>query len=228
VAATQSPIIFIGTGEHIEDLEPFVAKTFVSKLLGLGDVSGLLRKIQDVVPKGQQPELMDRLSQGMFTLRDMYDQFQNLMKMGPLNKVIEMVPGMSNLLKQAPGGGNVDSSYKIKMFMVIMDSMTNEELDDSKIFNNKTQKDSRIQRIARGSGRSIREVNELLDQHKHFEKMMQKLKGMKMPKNGQLAPRNLAQMTNMMPAGLVKQMGFGNIQNMMRSMGNMSFPKFDE
>eukprot|EP01103_Thecamoeba_quadrilineata_P021466 TRINITY_DN9874_c0_g1_i1.p1 TRINITY_DN9874_c0_g1~~TRINITY_DN9874_c0_g1_i1.p1 ORF type:complete len:502 (+),score=100.51 TRINITY_DN9874_c0_g1_i1:69-1508(+) len=221
VAATQSPIIFIGTGEHIEDLEPFVAKSFVSKLLGMGDVSELIKRIKDVVPKDQQPEMMNRISQGVFTLRDMYDQFQNILKMGPLNKVMEMVPGMSNLLKQAPGGGNVDSSYKIKMFMTIMDSMTNEELDNSKLFSAKAIKDSRIQRIARGSGRSIKEVNELLDQFKHFEKVMGKLKGMNIPKNGKIAPRNLAQMTNMMPAGLVKQMGFGNIQNMMRSMGNM-------
>jgi signal recognition particle subunit SRP54 len=221
VAATQSPIIFIGTGEHVDDLEPFVAKSFVSKLLGMGHESELIKRIKDLVPNDQQPQMMDRISQGIFTLRDMYDQFSNILKMGPLNKVMEMVPGMSNLLKQAPGG-NVDSSYKIKMFMTIMDSMTNEELDNSKLFASKVVKDSRIVRIARGSGRSIKEVNELLDQFKHFEKVMAKLKGMKIPKNGQMAPRNLAQMTKMMPQGLVNQMGFGNIQNMMRSMGNMN------
>jgi len=223
VAATKSPIIFIGTGEHFDDLEPFVTKTFVSKLLGLGDVTGLIEKIKNVVPADSQPDLINRISQGQFSLRDMYEQFQSIMKMGPLNKVMEMIPGFSNLLKQA--GSNVDSSVKLKIYMTIMDSMTDEELDDSRWLNDKNTRDSRVNRIARGSGRSLREVAELLTQFKHFEKMMKKMKGMKIGKNGQMPSRSLNQMSNVIPPHLMKQLGGpGAMQNLLKNFGGGGFP----
>lgn len=81
VAATQSPIIFIGTGEHIDEFEPFDTKPFVSRLLGLGDWTGFIDKIQDVIPQDQQPELLDKLAQGHFTMRILYEQFANIQKM---------------------------------------------------------------------------------------------------------------------------------------------------
>ena len=87
VSATQAPIIFIGTGEHLDDLEPFQTRSFVSKLLGYGDMPNLIKKFQSVVPQEDQPQLWDHIQQGVFTLRDMYDQFQTILKMGPLNKV---------------------------------------------------------------------------------------------------------------------------------------------
>ncbi len=86
VAATESPIVFIGTGEHFDDFEVFEVRSFVSRLLGLGDVGGLMNAIKDA-GLDKQPELYQKLSQGVFTLRDMYEQFQNVMKMGPLGKV---------------------------------------------------------------------------------------------------------------------------------------------
>uniref|UniRef100_A0A1S4AM75 Signal recognition particle 54 kDa protein 1-like n=1 Tax=Nicotiana tabacum TaxID=4097 RepID=A0A1S4AM75_TOBAC len=87
VAATKSPVIFIGTGEHMDEFETFDVKPFVSRLLGMGDLSGLVNKIQDVVPMDQQPELLQKLSEGHFTFRIMYEQFQNMLKMGPLGQV---------------------------------------------------------------------------------------------------------------------------------------------
>jgi len=87
VAATKSPVIFIGTGEHMDEFEVFDVKPFVSRLLGMGDWSGFVDKLQEVVPKDQQPELLEKLSQGNFTLRIMYDQFQNILNMGPLKEV---------------------------------------------------------------------------------------------------------------------------------------------
>jgi signal recognition particle subunit SRP54 len=86
VAATESPIVFIGTGEHFDDFEVFEVRSFVSRLLGFGDVGGLWNAIKDA-GLDKQPELYQKLSQGVFTLRDMYEQFQNVMKMGPLSKV---------------------------------------------------------------------------------------------------------------------------------------------
>jgi signal recognition particle subunit SRP54 len=215
VAATGSPITFIGTGEHIDDFETFAVRPFVSKMLGMGDMAGLVDTIKKAVPLDGQPELYKRLSEGIFTLRDMYEQFSNILKMGPLNKVMEMLPGMGSILKEGAGR---DSSQKIKSYMTIMDSMTDEELDDSKVLAKNSQ--SRIVRIARGSGRSVKEVNELLEQFKHFEKVMKKVKGLKLGKGGELKGRNLSQMSNLIPPHLMKQMGgMGAIQNMMRSLG---------
>ena len=84
VAATRSPVIFIGTGEHIPDFEVFDVKPFVSRLLGMGDLSGLMDKIQNVMPAD---ELLPKLTEGAFTLRLLYEMFQNLQNMGPLGQV---------------------------------------------------------------------------------------------------------------------------------------------
>jgi signal recognition particle subunit SRP54 len=87
VAATKSPIIFIGTGEHTDDFEPFKTRPFISKLLGMGDIEGLVEKVEQLKLDNNQ-ELIDKLKQGQFTLRDMYEQFQNIMKMGPINQIM--------------------------------------------------------------------------------------------------------------------------------------------
>jgi signal recognition particle subunit SRP54 len=81
VAATESPIIFIGTGEHIDDFEPFNVRSFVSRLLGMGDLSGLVEKMKDT-NMGDQTEMIKRMTQGQFSLRDMQEQFKNVLKMG--------------------------------------------------------------------------------------------------------------------------------------------------
>lgn len=87
VAGTKSPIIFIGTGEHIDDFEPFKTKPFISKLLGMGDIEGLIEKVEQLKLENNE-ELIRKLKEGQFTLRDMYEQFQNIMKMGPINQIM--------------------------------------------------------------------------------------------------------------------------------------------
>jgi len=220
VEATNSPVIFIGTGEHMEDLEAFETKSFVSKLLGMGDVKGIMDIFQEALPMDKAPELAARLQEGKFTLRDMKDQLENILKMGPLNKVMEMMPGMSHL--SALMGKWNDGNSKIKMMINILDSCTDEELD-----NNKPIKDqSRIQRLARGSGRSIGEVSGLIDQHKNFEKMIKKMKPLTniKPGRGGMNPANLSKLTNAIPPQIMKQMGgMGSIQNLMKQMGDMNF-----
>jgi len=221
VAATKSPIIFLGTGEHMDEFEEFDTRRFVGKLLGMGDMEALFSTIKDVVGDDEQAnkELVDRIKGGQFSLRDMYDQFANILKMGPLSKVMENMPGMGNLLKQGNLKG-VDSNQKVKIYMTIMDSMTDKELDDPKAFAVKKTKDSRVVRIARGSGRSAKEVNELLDQYKHFQKMMGGVAKMGIGKGGQINKRQLSNMANMMPPGLMQQMGgMGGIQNLMKQFG---------
>lgn len=94
VAATESPIIFLGSGEHFDDLDPFNAESFVSKLLGFGDVRGLMEAMKSAGDPKSQEEFMEKVSRGQFTLRDMYSQFQRVLNMGPMSKMMGMMPGM--------------------------------------------------------------------------------------------------------------------------------------
>ena len=93
VAATESPIIFLGSGEHFDDLDPFNAESFVSKLLGFGDVRGLMEAMKSASDPKSQEEFMEKVSRGQFTLRDMYSQFQRVLNMGPMSKMMGMMPG---------------------------------------------------------------------------------------------------------------------------------------
>ncbi|ESQ30621.1 hypothetical protein EUTSA_v10011425mg [Eutrema salsugineum] len=220
VAATKSPVIFIGTGEHMDEFELFDVKPFVSRLLGMGDWSGFVDKLQEVVPKDQQPELLEKLSQGNFTLRIMYDQFQNILNMGPLQEVFSRLPGMRD--EMMPKGHEKESQAKIKRYMTMMDSMTNEELDSSnvKLFN-----ESRVMRIARGSGRLVREVMDMLEEYKKLAKMWGNMKGLKIPKNGDMSAltrnMNAQHMSKVLPPHMLKQMGgMGGLQSLMKQMGS--------
>ncbi|KAJ3090769.1 Signal recognition particle [Quaeritorhiza haematococci] len=222
VAATKSPIIFIGTGEHIHDLEPFKARPFIGKMLGMGDISGLIETVQDL-KLDQNKDLLKKLEQGVFTLRDMYEQFQTISNMGPLSKVMSMMPGFPQELLQL---SDREGSARLKRFMCMMDSMTDEELDsDAKMF---SQQPSRIYRVARGSGTTVREVEEMLMQFKKFAEMVKKMGGAKgflkgMDKNQRVHPSQLAKMqsglSKMLPPGMLQQMGgVGGIQNLMQQM----------
>ncbi|MES1909785.1 MAG: hypothetical protein MHM6MM_002491 [Cercozoa sp. M6MM] len=154
VAATKAPITFIGTGERIDQFEPFDTRGFVSRLLGFGDLAGLTRKIQALDIKNEE-QVMTQIASGKLTMRLLRDQFENVSKLGPLGNVIQMVPGLSQLM---PEGGDQDAAQRMRVWTIIMDSMTNEELDsDPSIFTA-----SRIKRIARGAGVTLGEVQQLL------------------------------------------------------------------
>lgn len=207
VAATDSPIIFTGSGEYMEDLDPFEARSFVSRLLGLGDVSGMMKAFQEVLPADKAPELAKRLQEGKFTLRDMREQLSNILKMGPLGKVMEMMPGnLNQLLPQLKGN---EGNIKIKIMINILDSMTDKELDSDKPI----KENSRLVRIARGSGRSVREVQELMEQQKQFAQMLVKMKSITKARGSNMTQK----MANAVPPHLMKQMGgMGGLQSLMK------------
>jgi len=229
VAATQSPIIFIGTGEHIDDFESFNTKSFVSRLLGMGDITGLLNMFEENKLL-DQPELYKKLTEGSgeFTFRDMYEQFSNLMKLGPLGKVMSMIPGLSNMMGPRSEKESVD---RIKRFMTIMDSFTSEELDsDMKIF---TAQPNRLIRIARGAGVQLRHVHEVLETYKPFKKVAGKLGsmskmmggpgGMLDPKKmqGRQGQMNMQKMASAFNPQMLQQLGgMGGLQNMMRQFAS--------
>ena len=221
VAATESPIIFIGTGEHFQDFEQFNPESFIKRLLGMGDIKGLFEKVQEVISKENQEKLAKSISKGQFTLRDMRDQYTSVMKMGPLDKVMNMIPGIGNV--KLPEGSEKEASKKIKRFLCIMDSMTDAELDcKAKI------DDSRIKRIARGSGALIVEVQILLEEFKRFQKMINKLGPTMRGKAGDITQmqRNPMQYMNQLNQALPQQMmnqlgGVDNVMNMMKEFSSM-------
>ncbi len=166
VAETKSGIVFIGSGETIEDLERFDPDGFISRLLGMGDLKALLEKAEEAI----KPDDIDinAMMKGKFTLRDMYKQLEALNKMGPLKQIMGMLP-MGNM--ELPEGVYDVTSTKMVRYRIIMDSMTPHELDDPSLINS-----SRMQRIARGAGATPDEVRELL---KYFKMMQRTLKGLR-------------------------------------------------
>ncbi|HII60661.1 signal recognition particle protein Srp54 [Pyrococcus horikoshii] len=168
VAATGAPIKFIGVGEKIDDLEPFDPARFVSRLLGLGDIQGLLEKFKELEKEVEfTEEDIDRFLRGKFTLKDMYAQLEAMRKMGPLKQILRMIPGLGYSL---PDELISVGEERLRKFKVIMDSMTEEELMNPEIINY-----SRIKRIARGSGTSIKDVKELLTQYNQMKKFFKSM-----------------------------------------------------
>lgn len=166
VAETKSGIVFIGSGETIEDLERFDPDGFISRLLGMGDLKALLEKAEEAIKKDDVD--VNAIMKGKFTLRDMYKQLEALNKMGPLKQIMGMLP-MGNM--ELPEGVYDVTSAKMVRYRIIMDSMTPYELDDPSLINS-----SRMQRIARGAGATPDEVRELL---KYFKMMQRTLKGLR-------------------------------------------------
>jgi signal recognition particle subunit SRP54 len=166
VAATGAKIKFISVGEGTDDLEPFVPSNFVGRLLGIGDVASLVERVRDAEIK--IPEKKTRaMLEGRFNLKDMYDQLEAVRKMGPLKKVLGMLPGGYNL----PEDAMENAEEKVDAWRVMIQSMTRDEIEEPKIIDS-----SRARRIARGSGRTEKEVKELLNQYTMMKKMMKSLK----------------------------------------------------
>jgi signal recognition particle subunit SRP54 len=167
VAATGAPIKFVGTGEKIEDIEPFIPSRFVGRLLGMGDLETLLEKVREAEVKVPEKKAKAILS-GRFTLTDMYEQFEAMKGMGALRKLLKMVPGLSYNVPEEMLNTAED---RLEKWRVMIQSMTPEERDNPKIFNS-----SRIRRVARGSGTSEKEVKELLKQYVLMRRMMKTLR----------------------------------------------------
>lgn len=172
VAATGAPIKFIGTGEKIDDLEPFDPPRFVGRLLGMGDIQGLLERVREAEVKVPKRRAKAFLS-GRFTLTDMYEQFEAMQKMGPISKILRMIPGFGY---EIPDEMMEVAGEQIKKWRAIIQSMTPEERENPKII-----KSSRIRRIARGSGTSERDVKLLLQQYNRLKKMIKAFRRRRIP-----------------------------------------------
>ena len=168
VQETKAPVMFIGMGEHLDELETFEPARFISRLLGMGDLQALLEKAEEAGQDADLEATAKKMLSGRFTLRDMYDQMEAMSKMGPLSKIFDMLPsGMTGRMSK----GDIEmTADRLKMFRVIMQSMTDEELDHPRVI-----KSSRVKRIAKGAGVEPKEVKGLLKQYNQSRKA---IKGM--------------------------------------------------
>ncbi len=164
-AATSAKVKFIGLGEHIEDLEEFKPKNFVSRLLGMGDLETLLDKAKEAISEEQAEKLGKKIMKGDISLTDLYQQMEALRKMGPLSQIMNMIPGMgaANIPKELLGV----QEEKMKVWKFVMDSMTPHEKDNPDIISAR-----RIERIAKGAGRPESDVKDLLKQYAQMKKVM--------------------------------------------------------
>jgi signal recognition particle subunit SRP54 len=166
------PIAFVGSGERLQDLEPFHPDRVVSRVLGMGDVLSLIEKAEEAVSIEEAEKLERKIRTDDFTLEDFRDQLRTIKKMGPLEQILGMLPGMGNLKQLAEAKQGVDGK-QLERVEAIINSMTTGERRNHAIING-----SRRKRIAKGSGTSVEEVNRLLKQFVQMKKMLKQLGGM--------------------------------------------------
>jgi signal recognition particle subunit SRP54 len=169
-AVTQKPIKFIGMGEKLDDLEPFHPDRMASRILGMGDILSLIEKAQESMDLDKARELEQKIKKQDLDFEDFLQQMEQIQNMGPLDKILGMMPGMGNIKDQL---GDVDLNGKeMKRTKAIVQSMTVEERRNPIILNA-----SRKKRIARGSGTSVQDVNRLIKQFNEMKKMMKMFTG---------------------------------------------------
>lgn len=187
-AVTKAPVKFIGVGEKSDALEEFRPEGFVGRLLGMGDLESLLEKIHDAISEEEAKDLGKKFLKGEFNLIDLYEQMQAMKKMGPLTKVMEMIPGFSGA--KIPKELLENQELKLDKWKYAMDSMTKEELEEPEIIDG-----SRVERIAKGSGLTTGDIRELVKQYKQSKKLMKMMKG---------NDKNMEKMIQRMGQGRVK------------------------
>ena len=164
-SVTESPVRFIGIGEKLSDLERFDSENFVGRLLGMGDLEGLLEKTREAFDEEDMEDMKEKMLQGEFNLIDMRDQMEAMNNMGPLDKVLDMIPGLG--ADQIPKEMLEGQKEKMEEWKHLMNGMTKDELEDPTIMNR-----SRIERVSQGSGKDERELRDLIKHYKKSKKMM--------------------------------------------------------
>jgi signal recognition particle subunit SRP54 len=160
---TKAPVFFIGTGEKPSDLETFNPQSFISRILGMGDLEGLLEKVHSAMDKETGKKLKERLEKGEFNLKDFQEQLKSMSSMGSMDKLLDMVPGFSGLKDKMPENMLGTQEEKMKKWKFAIDSMTKEEINNPEIIEKQT---TRLGRIAKGSGTSTSDIRQLIKQYK--------------------------------------------------------------
>lgn len=166
---TGVPIKFLGTGEKTNALEPFHPERLASRILGMGDVLSLIERAETAFDEAQAAEMEKKLRKGDFDMEDFLDQLRQVRKMGPLNELLGMIPGLGKALKGVDLE-KLEAEKSLKYVEAIILSMTPEERHNPRILNA-----SRKRRIAAGSGTDVQQINQLLNQHRQMQNMMKRL-----------------------------------------------------
>ena len=172
VSVVGVPIAFVGSGERLQDLEAFHADRVVSRVLGMGDVLSLIEKAEEAVSLEDAEKLEKKIRLDEFTLEDFRDQLRTIRKMGPLEQILGMLPGMGAIKELKQARQQVDDKQLLRVEAII-NSMTLKERRNHQIINGQRRK-----RIAKGSGTSVEEVNRLLKQFIQMKKMLKAMGGM--------------------------------------------------
>lgn len=165
----KAPIVFIGTGEKPSDLEQFNPNSFLSRLLGMGDLPALLEKIHSVTNKKEIEKAQARLAQGKFTMDDFASQLESMSEIGSFDKVMSLIPGFGKAKEKIPEGTLEKQEDKVKRWKAAIKSMTPKEKEAPEIIEKET---SRIQRISKGSGVSTSDIRMLLKQFKMLKELI--------------------------------------------------------
>jgi len=177
VNETGSTIAFLGSGETVQDIERFEPSGFISRLLGMGDLKQLTERVERAMEETQAEEEdwdPEDMLKGEFTLKDMKRQMDAMNKMGPLDQVMDMIPGLGGgMMDELPDDAMDVTQDRMRSFEVVMDSMTEDELE-----NPRSVGASQIRRIAKGSGKDEDTIRELLEQHKMMARTMKQFQGM--------------------------------------------------
>jgi len=185
-AEVKAPVVFIGTGEKPQDLETFDPESFLSRLLGMGDLKSLMEKIHSVVDKDKIAEQQKRLEEGKFTLDDFASQLDSMSQVGSMDKIMSMIPGLGNVKEKITDEMMQQQEAKTKHWKSAIKSMTLEERENPELLEKQT---SRIQRIAKGSGTTTSDIRMLIKQFRMLNEMIKS--------QSQIAEKGLDQKTMM-------------------------------
>ena len=180
-----APVYFIGTGEHVGDIEQFNPKSFVSRLLGMGDLESLIEKVRSATDESSQKNMQRKLEEGKFTLADFAQQLDSMQSMGSLSKITELIPGFSKVKDKVSDEMLGSQEQKMKNWKHAISSMTKEEVENPDLLEKQT---SRLSRIGKGSGTTTGEIRQLIKQYKMIKDLAKGAKGM-----GDIDPSSMSQ-----------------------------------
>ncbi|WP_456480555.1 signal recognition particle protein [Nautilia sp.] len=176
------PLRFIGTGEKVQDIEVFVPERIVSRIMGAGDIEGLVEKTSAIIDEKEAKKLTKKLKKGKFNYEDFLNQLEQMKKLGNMKNLLGMIPGMGNMIKQL-GDMDLENSSEIKKIKAMISSMTPKERQNPELIKESA---SRRRRIAKGAGLSVQEINRINKQFQNAAKMAKKFAGKKMPNMNEL------------------------------------------
>ena len=188
-AEVKAPVIFIGTGEKPADLEQFNPESFLSRLLGMGDLEALMEKVHSVMSEAEIKKTQEKLREGKFTMHEFESQMEAMGSMGSMDKIMSLIPGLGGMKDKIPESALEQQQLKVKNWKAAIKSMTEEEKENPEVLEKQT---TRIQRIAKGSGISTSDVRTLIKQFKMIKEMIKSQSGMSEGKMDQRTMMKLA------------------------------------